>query len=103
MRKQIAAANWKMNLTLQQAETLMDELIAIPHDLKENQEAVFGVPFPCGQTGLFVHTIILCASPIMPALYHSRIWRTPSLLDPWLPICVTTLYRVAISVSVRAS
>ena len=46
MRKQIAAANWKMNLTLQQAETLMDELIAIPHDLKENQEAVFGIPFP---------------------------------------------------------
>jgi triosephosphate isomerase len=46
MRKQIAAANWKMNLTLQQAETLMDELIAAPHKLKENQEAVFGVPFP---------------------------------------------------------
>ena len=46
MRKQIAAANWKMNLTLQQAETLMDELVAIPHDLSENQEAVFGVPFP---------------------------------------------------------
>ena len=46
MRKQIAAANWKMNLTLQQAETLMDELIAMPHELNENQEAVFGVPFP---------------------------------------------------------
>jgi len=46
MRKQIAAANWKMNLTLQQAEKLMDELIAIPHELHENQEAVFGVPFP---------------------------------------------------------
>lgn len=46
MRKQIAAANWKMNLTLQQAESLVDELIAIPHDLKQNQEAVFGVPFP---------------------------------------------------------
>ena len=46
MRKQIAAANWKMNLTLQQAETLIDELIATPHDLRENQEAVFGVPFP---------------------------------------------------------
>jgi triosephosphate isomerase (TIM) len=46
MRKQIAAANWKMNLTLQQAETLVDELIATPHELKENQEAVFGVPFP---------------------------------------------------------
>lgn len=46
MRKQIAAANWKMNLTLPQAETLMDELVTIPHELKENQEAVFGVPFP---------------------------------------------------------
>lgn len=46
MRKQIAAANWKMNLTLHQAETLMDELIATPHEMKENQEAVFGVPFP---------------------------------------------------------
>lgn len=46
MRKQIAAANWKMNLTLQQAESLMNELMAIPHDLKGNQKAVFGVPFP---------------------------------------------------------
>ena len=46
MRKQIAAANWKMNLTLLQAEALMDELIATPHNLNENQEAVFGVPFP---------------------------------------------------------
>ncbi len=46
MRKQIAAANWKMNLTLQQAQTLIDALIATPYDLKENQEAVFGVPFP---------------------------------------------------------
>jgi len=46
MRKQIAAANWKMNLTLQQAQALMDELIATPHNLKPNQEAVFGVPFP---------------------------------------------------------
>jgi triosephosphate isomerase len=46
MRKQIAAANWKMNLTLQQAESLMDELMVIPHELKENQEAVLGVPFP---------------------------------------------------------
>lgn len=46
MRKQIAAANWKMNLTLQEAETLIDELLATPHELGENQEAVFGVPFP---------------------------------------------------------
>jgi triosephosphate isomerase len=46
MRKQIAAANWKMNLTLQQGETLIDELMKIPHRVKENQEVVFGVPFP---------------------------------------------------------
>ena len=46
MRKQIAAANWKMNLTLQEAEALINELLLIPHTLNENQEAVFGVPFP---------------------------------------------------------
>jgi triosephosphate isomerase (TIM) len=46
MRKQIAAANWKMNLTYQQAEKLLDELIAAPHDIKEAQLAIFAVPFP---------------------------------------------------------
>jgi triosephosphate isomerase (TIM) len=46
MRKQIAAANWKMNLTLQQAEALTDELLSTTHDLTDNQLAVFGVPFP---------------------------------------------------------
>ena len=46
MRKQIAAANWKMNLTLQQADALVNELLATPHTLGENQQAVFGVPFP---------------------------------------------------------
>ena len=46
MRKQIAAANWKMNLTLEQAETLIIDLMDSPIELKSNQEAVFGVPFP---------------------------------------------------------
>jgi triosephosphate isomerase len=46
MRKQIAAANWKMNLTLQQAEKLIDDLVALPHTITENQQVVFGVPFP---------------------------------------------------------
>lgn len=46
MRQQIAAANWKMNLTYQQAEALLDQLIARPHEVKENQLAVFAVPFP---------------------------------------------------------
>ena len=46
MRKQIAAANWKMNLTLQQGEQLINDLLSKPHDLKENQLAVFAVPAP---------------------------------------------------------
>ena len=46
MRKQIAAAKWKMNLSIEQAETLMTDLLANPIELTENQQAVFGVPFP---------------------------------------------------------
>jgi triosephosphate isomerase len=46
MRKQIAAANWKMNLSLQQANELLDEIVSKNIFLSENQEAVFGVPFP---------------------------------------------------------
>ena len=46
MRKQIAAANWKMNLTYQQAEKLIDDLLALPHQLKEYQQVIFAVPFP---------------------------------------------------------
>ncbi|TAG32220.1 MAG: triose-phosphate isomerase [Sphingobacteriia bacterium] len=46
MRKQIAAANWKMNLTLQQGEQLLEDIISLPHQLNENQEAVFAVPAP---------------------------------------------------------
>ncbi len=46
MRKQIAAANWKMNLTLQQGEELLDKIIAQPHQLSADQQAVFAVPFP---------------------------------------------------------
>jgi triosephosphate isomerase len=46
MRKQIAAANWKMNLTLQQGNELLDEIINKNIFLSEDQQAVFGVPFP---------------------------------------------------------
>ncbi|MBI3717740.1 MAG: triose-phosphate isomerase [Sphingobacteriales bacterium] len=46
MRKQIAAANWKMNLTYQQGEKLADDLLANQYELKANHEVVFGVPFP---------------------------------------------------------
>ena len=44
MRKQIAAANWKMNLSLVQAETLLNELVASSYSLGANQEAIFAVP-----------------------------------------------------------
>ena len=44
MRKQIAAANWKMNLSQNEAETLLNEILATEHSLKANQEAIFAVP-----------------------------------------------------------
>ncbi|MEO6819530.1 MAG: triose-phosphate isomerase [Ginsengibacter sp.] len=46
MRKQIAAANWKMNLTLEEAKKLTTGLVDKEFSLSENQEVVLGVPFP---------------------------------------------------------
>lgn len=46
MRKQVAAANWKMNLTYQQAEQLITDIINTPHTLAAHQRAVYAVPFP---------------------------------------------------------
>ena len=46
MRKQIAAANWKMNGTYHKAETLLDEVLQAKVKLKANQETIFAVPFP---------------------------------------------------------
>ncbi|MDB5232761.1 MAG: triosephosphate isomerase [Chitinophagaceae bacterium] len=46
MRKQIAAANWKMNLTISQAEKLVNDLLATAHEVKENQQVLLAVPFP---------------------------------------------------------
>jgi triosephosphate isomerase len=46
MRKQIAAANWKMNLTMQQAGDLLDEIIKEDATLSSGREAVIAVPFP---------------------------------------------------------
>jgi|SRR6185295_14442414 len=46
MRKQIAAANWKMNLTYQQGVALLQTLVTAEIPLKENHSAVFAVPFP---------------------------------------------------------
>jgi triosephosphate isomerase len=46
MRKQIAAANWKMNLSLLQAEELINALLQTEHQLENDQLAIFAVPFP---------------------------------------------------------
>src|ERR1700680_1701551 len=46
MRKQIAAANWKMNLTYQQGTALLQTLVSEDISLNDNHSAVFAVPFP---------------------------------------------------------
>jgi triosephosphate isomerase (TIM) len=46
MRKQIAAANWKMNLTYQQGVTLLQTIVSEEFPLKENHLVIFAVPFP---------------------------------------------------------
>ena len=46
MRKQIAAANWKMNLTFQQAEKLLDEILGANIIPGEDQQVIFAVPYP---------------------------------------------------------
>src|ERR1700722_651251 len=46
MRQQIAAANWKMNLTYPQGEELLDAILVENITLSTHQRAVFAVPFP---------------------------------------------------------
>lgn len=46
MRKQIAAANWKMNCTYQQAEKLLSDILKAGITLAPQQQVMFAVPFP---------------------------------------------------------
>ena len=46
MRKQIAAANWKMNLTFQQGEKLLDDILDADIKLLDHQLTIFAVPYP---------------------------------------------------------
>lgn len=46
MRKQIAAANWKMNLTLEQGEKLLNDILETSFNLNDERQVVFAVPFP---------------------------------------------------------
>jgi triosephosphate isomerase len=44
MRKQIAAANWKMNLSHHEAVSLLDQIVATEHQISTNQTVIFAVP-----------------------------------------------------------
>jgi len=46
MRQQIAAANWKMNLTVDGAKSLLNDLLKENITLSEQQRVIFAVPFP---------------------------------------------------------
>jgi triosephosphate isomerase (TIM) len=46
MRKQIAAANWKMNLTMKEGEQLLNDILNAGIMLTQDKLAVFAVPFP---------------------------------------------------------
>ena len=46
MRKQIAAANWKMNLTLEQGKTLTAAILQATLTTNIDHQVILGVPFP---------------------------------------------------------
>jgi triosephosphate isomerase len=46
MRQQIAAANWKMNLTYKQAKVLLDEILNQQIVLEPHKNVIFAIPFP---------------------------------------------------------
>ncbi len=46
MRKQIAAANWKMNTSFEQGQKLLDDILAENIAVNTDQQVLFAVPFP---------------------------------------------------------
>lgn len=46
MRKQIAAANWKMNMSYQEGVKLLDDILSSEIKLDDHQQVIFAVPFP---------------------------------------------------------
>lgn len=46
MRTQFAAANWKMNMSYQQGEKLLDDVLAAGLNLSAHRQAIFAVPYP---------------------------------------------------------
>ena len=89
MRKQIAAANWKMNLTYQQAEKLLDDILDAKVELTGHQLAIFAVPFPylilansevANTSNYFIAAILWLCAPLsgirstLPFLKCSRLY-----------------------------
>ena len=46
MRKKIAAANWKMNLTIQEGEQLINEIMNKQYSMQDHHKVLLAVPFP---------------------------------------------------------
>lgn len=46
MRKQIAAANWKMNKTLQEGQQLLHDIVSKMPSLTNSQHVIFALPYP---------------------------------------------------------
>ena len=46
MRKQIAAANWKMNKTFQDGKELLENIVNGIENLSTDQQVIFAVPYP---------------------------------------------------------
>lgn len=46
MRKQIAAANWKMNKTIDEGKSLLASILTDMPELTSNQQVIFAVPYP---------------------------------------------------------
>lgn len=46
MRKQIAAANWKMNKTFQDGKELLENIVNDIENLSTDQQVIFAVPYP---------------------------------------------------------
>ena len=46
MRQQIAAANWKMNLTYVEGQQLLKDILDEQIETKDNQKVIFGIPIP---------------------------------------------------------
>ena len=72
MRKQIAAANWKMNCTLQQANDLIDGLIKENISASPYREVVIAVPFPY---------LMMAKEKLKPLMFNSII--KPLNLNSW--------------------